>query len=127
MDKITLKNPIKINGDTVKELTFDIDAVTNREYLDALASREAGNTGQVVLPLNDYALHYSLGIASIVVANRDKNWTRGDFSGLRGADNQSVMMIGFRFFAQSGDEQPDENSDERSGDIPSVSTPPAES
>lgn len=124
MDKITLKNPIKINGETVKELPFDIDAVTNKEYMDALASRETGNAGQVVLPLNDYSLLFSLGIASIVATNREKNWTRGDFSGLRGGDNQSVMMIGFRFFTPSGDDQPDDSSDEQSEAIPSDSTPP---
>lgn len=124
MDKITLKNPIKINGETVNELHFDIDAVTNKEYMDALASRENGKAGQIIMPLNDYQLHFSLGLASIVAANREKNWTRGDFSGLRGGDNQSIMMIGFSFFTGSGGDQPDDSSDEQSGAIPSDSTHP---
>ncbi len=112
MEKITLNSPILIDDEEIKELTYDVNAVTNEEYLDAAARRKVNNSNPTV-PVNDMALLFAWGVQAILSANRDKNWTAEDFTRVRGADNWQIAQIGYAFFTGSPGEQAESNSGEQ--------------
>ena len=74
MEKLTLQNPITINGKKVKTLTYDTDAITVGMFADAEArklratsNKGGGSAGACEL---DYSLHAYLAMMAIVAVNR---------------------------------------------------------
>ena len=65
--KITLRNPIKIDGKKVKEITYDTEKITIDDYLAAI--ERGGRTGLSIE--TDYGAHLQLGFAAVVGANPD--------------------------------------------------------
>ena len=70
MEKLTLQNPITINGKKVKTLTYDTDAITVGMFADAEArklratsNKGGGSAGACEL---DYSLHAYLAMMAIV-------------------------------------------------------------
>lgn len=68
MEKLTLQNPITINGKKVKTLTYDTDAITVGMFADAEArklratsNKGGGSAGACEL---DYSLHAYVGLYS---------------------------------------------------------------
>lgn len=112
MEKITLNTPILIDGEEVKEFTYDVNAVTNDEYLAAAARRKVDNSKPTV-PINDMALLFQWGVQAILSANRDKDWTAEDFNRVKGADNWQIVQIGYSFFTGQPEEQAPSNSVEQ--------------
>lgn len=75
MEKLTLQNPITINGKKVKTLTYDTDAITVGMFADAEArklratsNKGGGSAGACEL---DYSLHAYLAMMAIVAVNSD--------------------------------------------------------
>ena len=75
MEKMTLQNPITINGKKVKTLTYDTDAITVGMFADAEArklratsNKGGGSAGACEL---DYSLHAYLAMMAIVAVNSD--------------------------------------------------------
>jgi hypothetical protein len=112
MDTIKLSSPLLIDDETVTEVTYDVNAVTNEEYL-AASSRRKGDFTQPTMPVNDMALLFAWGVQAILSANRDKNWTADDFARVKGHDNWQICQIGYSFFSAPHDEQPQESSEVR--------------
>lgn len=111
MDKITLSSPITIDDETITEVMYDVDAVTNAEFLDA-SSRKKGDNTKPSVPINDMALLFAWGVQAILSANRGKNWTAEDFERVKGSDNWQISQIGYSFFTGSrGEQTPDKSND----------------
>ena len=75
MEKLTLQNPITINGKKVKTLTYDTDAITvgmiadaEARKLRATSNKGGGSAGACEL---DYSLHAYLAMMAIVAVNSD--------------------------------------------------------
>lgn len=110
MEKITLNTPILIDDVTVTEVTYDVNEVTNEEYLAASARRK-GDFSKPSVPINDMGLLFAWGVQAILSANRDKGWTAEDFERVKGHDNWQIAQIGYSFFTGQHEEQPQNSSD----------------
>jgi hypothetical protein len=122
--KITLSNPITINGKKVKTLNYDANEITSAMFAEADARKmrasgtKGGNlSGAVEL---DYGLHLYLGFATITSVNPEIDIA--DLERMRGKDVMSVMRIGRNFIISSADESEDDNSEDQSETTPEPST-----
>lgn len=109
METIKFSHPILIDDVTISEVTYDVNEVTNEEYLAASARRK-GDNSKPVIPVNDMALLFAWGVQAILSANRDKNWTAEDFERVKGHDNWQIAQIGYSFFTGQHGEQPENSS-----------------
>ena len=126
MEKFQLNTPITINGKTVKELSYDTNAITvglfaeaEARKLKATTYKAGGSAGAFEL---DYSLHLYLGIMAIVAVNPEIDVS--DLERITGSDVTQLMRIG-RNFTTVKSEEPSEqdNSDEPSETTPEPSTP----
>ena len=99
MEKLTLQNPITINGKKVKTLTYDTDAITVGMFADAEArklratsNKGGGSAGACEL---DYSLHAYLAMMAIVAVNSDIDVS--DLERISGPDVMELMRIGRNF------------------------------
>ena len=120
---IVLRNPITINGKTVKELTYDANEITSAMFAEADARKmlasgaKSGNlSGAVEL---DYGLHLYLGFAAIIAVNPEIDFT--DLERIKGPDVMQVMKVGRNFIISSAVSEED-SSDEQSEITPELST-----
>jgi hypothetical protein len=120
---IVLRNPITINGKTVKELTYDANEITSAMFAEADARKmlasgaKSGNlSGAVEL---DYGLHLYLGFAAIIAVNPEIDFT--DLERIKGPDVMQVMKVGRNFIISSAVSGED-SSDEQSEITPELST-----
>ncbi len=121
--KITLNNPITINGKPVKELAYDANEITSAMFAEADARKmvasgaKSGNlSGAVEL---DYGLHLYLGFAAIIAVNPEIDFT--DLERIKGPDVMQVMKVGRNFIISSAASEED-SSDEQSEITPELST-----
>lgn len=129
MEKLTLSNPITINGKTVKELTYDTNAITvgmfaeaEARKLKATTAKGGGSAGAFEL---DYTLHVYLGMMAVIAVNGEIDVT--DLERLSGPDVTALMRVGRNFTTSRSAVASEENSsDEPSGTTAEPSTPPAE-
>ena len=128
MDKIILKKPIQINGEEVKELTYDIEEITSDLYLQALAKKTVPVSGRPTGAVAeiDAGLHLTIGMAAIIAVN-----PAYDFDDLKGRDIASIMKVGRSFFTASENSE-EENSQQNNSESGSATTeesttPPSES
>lgn len=127
MDIIKLKNPIKVNGETVTELTFDINEITAIGFIEAEAQRKAKVSRNVsITPAVefDFGLHLYLGFAAIIAVNPKIDWS--DLERLHGHDVVEVTGIGRNFILKSEDEESQENESDEPSEITPESTTPAQ-
>ncbi len=124
METLKLNYPLPIDGGNVTEIAYDYADFKGYDYLKALARRET-DVGHAVNPINDYALHFTLGVGVILASNKDKGWTPEDFNRLAGSDLWQVTQVGLVFFGATPGEPQGNNSGEPSGSTPSASTPHA--
>lgn len=114
---LNLKNPIKINGETVVEMTYDANEIDGILFATAESKRKAAaglkNTSISPAAEFDFGLHLYLGYAAIVAVNPSYDFS--DLERIKGRDVVEVMSIGRNFMLGSDKEQPQKDSDEPTG------------
>lgn len=125
MKTLTLKNPIKIDGKDVKELTYDINEIDALLFAEADAKKKAA-TGMKTMSLSpaaefDPGLHLYLGFAAIIAVNRNIDFA--DLERMKGKDTMEVMKIGRNFMLSSEEDLQENDSDEHSETTPESTTP----
>ncbi len=129
MDSIKLKNPITINGKTVKELKYDANEITPQSFAEAefrksQASSSKGQPTAAAFEL-DYSLHLYLGFAAILAVNSEYDFN--DLERIKGHDVMEVMKVGRNFIISSADKSTDDGSDAASETTPESTTPASQS
>lgn len=108
MSKKVLKlcSPIKVNGETLKELEYDVQKLTVSDIITAGRNKAKafGNmdVSQKVAEL-DTELHFFVGMQSIIKLNPSIDVT--DLNNLSGADAYQLMQIGRSFFKAASSEE----------------------
>lgn len=125
MKTLKLKNPIKINGVEVAEVTYDANEIDGVLFATAESKRKAsaGLKNTTITPAAefDFGLHLYLGFAAIVAVNPSYDFS--DVERIKGRDVVEVMAIGRNFMLQSEQEQPENDSDEPTETTPESTTP----
>lgn len=132
IEKINLRAPVLIDGEKVRELTYDTDLVTSDQFIQAeiLAANAATRLRMVstkVVEL-DAGFHYYLGVMAILAVNPE--YAVQDVERIKGPDVLKVMKVGRNFMTadvegEDGedsastedweDEQPDEEPEGEDG------------
>lgn len=120
---LILDNPILINNELVKELTYDPQEITADQFSLACAKSAAidkTKTFSLKMKENDYALHLYLGMMAIIAVNPHIDVS--DLERVKGFDVLSLTNIG-TFFTLRRQAEPskENNSDEQSGNIANTS------
>ncbi len=114
MEKLTLKNAIKIDGKEVTEVTYDANEIDGVLFATAEAKRKnaAGMKNASFSPAAefDFALHLYLGFAAIIAVN--PGYAFEDMERIKGRDVTEVMKIGRNFMLASEPERPEKDSAE---------------
>ena len=95
---LVLDNPIQINGQIVKELTYDPQEITAELFSIACAksaSLEKSRTISLKLKENDHALHLYLGMMAVIAVNPGIDVS--DLERIKGFDVLSLSNIGAFF------------------------------
>ena len=123
--KLALKNPIKIDGKEVKEVTYDSNEIDGILFATAESKRKtaAGMKNTSITPAAefDFGLHLYLGFAAIVAVNPSYDFS--DVERIKGRDIVEVMAIGRNFMLASEQEQPQSDSGEPTETTPESTTP----
>ena len=124
MNTLKLKNPIKVNGQEVAEVTYDSNEIDGLLFATAESKRKAaaGMRNATITPAAefDFGLHLYLGFAAIIAVNPQYDWS--DVERIKGHDVVEVMGIGRNFMLASGQEQPESDSDEPTETTPESTT-----
>lgn len=114
METLKLKNPIKIDGKEVTEVTYDANEITGLLFSEAESARKAaaGFKNASISPAAefDFGLHLYLGYAAIIAVN--SSYAFSDLERIKGKDTVKVMGIGRNFMLGSETEQQENDSDE---------------
>lgn len=124
MEKITLRNPILINGKQITELTYDANEITpagfaEAEYRKTRANGSKGAPSSAAVEL-DYSLHLYLGFAAIAAVNPE--YDINDLERIKGTDVMEVMKVGRNFIIASVEESTDAESESASETMPESTT-----
>ena len=124
MEKITLRNPILINGKQITELTYDVNEITpagfaEAEYRKTRANGSKGAPSSAAVEL-DYSLHLYLGFAAIAAVNPE--YDINDLERIKGTDVMEVMKVGRNFIIASVEESTDAESESASETTPESTT-----
>lgn len=124
MKTLKLKNPIKINGQEVAEVTYDANEIDGILFATAESKRKtaAGMKNTTITPAAefDFGLHLYLGFAAIVAVNPSYDFS--DVERIKGHDVVEVMAIGRNFMLASDQEQQENDSDEPTETTPESTT-----
>jgi hypothetical protein len=111
-DTLQLRNPIKIDGKDVAEVTYDSNEINGILFATAEAKRKAAaGMNNVSISLSaefDTGLHLYLGFAAIVAVNPTYDFS--DVERIKGRDMVDVMAIGRNFMLASEKEQQENDS-----------------
>lgn len=116
---LVLDNPIMINGNEVKELTYDPQEITAEQFSIACAKSAAMDKSKSFTfkaKENDYALHLYLGMMAVIAVNPNIDIT--DLERIHGFDVLDLSNIG-TFFIMRKQAVP---SPENSSAAPSANT-----
>ena len=123
--KLSLKNPVMIDGKEVKEMTYDSNEIDGILFATAEAKKKAAaglkNTSITPAAEFDFGLHLYLGFAAIVAANPSYDFS--DVERIKGHDVVEVMAIGRNFILTSEPEQQESDSGEPTETTPESTTP----
>lgn len=123
--KLSLKNPVMIDGKEVKEMTYDSNEIDGILFATAEAKKKAAagikNTSISPAAEFDFGLHLYLGFAAIVAANPSYDFS--DAERIKGHDVVEVMAIGRNFILTSEQEQQESDSGEPTETTPESTTP----
>ena len=125
---LVLDNPILINNELVKELTYDPQEITADQFSLACAKSAAidkTKTFSLKMKENDYALHLYLGMMAIIAVNPHIDVS--DLERIKGFDILSLTNIG-TFFTLRRQAVPsaESSSGEQSGNTASTLTQTSE-
>ena len=122
---LTLKNPIMINGEKIKELTYDINEIDGVLFATAETKKKAaaGMKNMTIAPAAefDFGLHLYLGYAAIIAVNPSYDFS--DLERIKGADVVEVMKLGRNFMLASVQASQESDSDEPTETTPESTTP----
>ena len=122
---LTLKNPIMINGEKIKELTYDINEIDSVLFATAETKKKAaaGMKNMMIAPAAefDFGLHLYLGYAAIIAVNPSYDFS--DLERIKGADVVEVMKLGRNFMLASDQASQESDSDEPTETTPESTTP----
>ena len=114
-NKITLQEPITINGKQITELTYDALEVTALQFSEACARSSAidkNKSFSFKMRENDYALHLYLGMMAIIAVNPDIDIA--DLERIKGFDVLAIADVGMLFtFRRSAAPSEESNSEEQ--------------
>jgi len=100
---LKLKNPIKINGVSVGELTYDSNEIDGILFVTAEAKKKVAegirNVTIAAAAEFDFGLHLYLGFAAIIAVNPGYDFS--DVERIKGWDVKDVMAIGRNFMLKS--------------------------
>ena len=101
MNKIILNKPLKINGQEIKELTYDTGEITVDQFCEAEARKTTviGNKISATARELDNAFHLYIGFMAIIAVNQHIDVT--DLERLKGFDLIKIANIG-RIFTTAG-------------------------
>lgn len=129
METLKLKNPIKIDGKEVTEVTYDSNEIDGVLFATAEAKRKSagGMKDMAISPAAefDFSLHLYLGFAAIVAVNPAYSFE--DVARIKGRDTVEVMKIGRNFILASEAEQPESDSEKPTETTPESTTPAPQS
>ena len=125
---LVLDNPILINNEKVKELTYDPQEITAEHFSIACAKSaalEKTKTLTLKVKENDYSLHLYLGMMAVIAVNPTIDVS--ELERIKGFDVLSLTNIG-HFFTLRKQAAPSEesSSDEQSENTASTSTAASE-
>lgn len=123
-DTLQLRNPIKIDGKDVTEVTYDSNEITGMLFATAEAKRKTAagmnNVSVTLSPEFDPGLHLYLGFAAIVAVNPRYDFS--DVERIKGRDTVDVMEIGRNFMLASEKERQESDSDAPTETTPASTT-----
>lgn len=114
---LKLRDPIKVNNESVAELSYDTDEITAALFVEAEAKcRAAAGRNVTITPAAefDFSLHVYLGFAAVIAVNSEYDFS--DMERIKGRDVVELMKIGRNFILRS------ENSKESGSGAPSETT-----
>ena len=124
MKTLKLRNPIKIDGKEVTEVTYDANEIDGILFATAESKRKnaAGMKNTTITPAAefDFGLHLYLGFAAIVAVNPSYDFS--DVERIKGHDVVEVMAIGRNFMLMSEQAQQENDSDEPTETMPESTT-----
>lgn len=113
---IKLRNAIKINGKSVKELSYDTDQITSEMYLQAIGKAVTKGNGMTGSALQvDAGAQLMLGMYAVVANNPE--YDIADIERATGSDLIQFVTIG-RDFTLGREDQTEAPSEERSETTP---------
>lgn len=117
-EKLILNTPLKVNGEDLTELEYDIRAITINDLAQIEFERGAmlGAKGITVIrmPQNDYLMQTLIGMFAIIKCNPKIDIN--DLKRIEGYDLTQISTIGMRFFTPPEDPLP-KNSEGQPEDI----------
>lgn len=124
METLKLKNPIKIDGKNISEVTYDANEIDGILFATAEAKRKtaAGMKNTTLTPAAefDFGLHLYLGFAAIVAVNPEYDFS--DVERIKGRDVVEVMAIGRNFMLGADKDAPQNDSGEPTEITPESTT-----
>ena len=103
MQKITLKNPIKVDGKEVKELSFDTDLFSIEDLERANKKLAKLNKNAMFVQETDPDYHFIL--ACVIAEKTSANISAEDLRRLKGSDLIQLQRLGRDFLLESVTQQ----------------------
>lgn len=123
IEKITLRNPLLVNGKKLKELTYDIDEISVElmARAEGLKTKIGGKDliGKITIAQADYTLHICMGMQAIMAVNPEIS--EEDLQRVKGFDLTKIANIGSRFFIEP-EPQEQAKSEKQQEDTQSTTT-----
>ena len=118
IEKITLTKPLLVNGKYLKELTYDIDELTEElmaeaEAITAKIRAKKDMVGTFIIPQIDGTYHRNIAKQAIIAVNPEISLE--DLARIKGRDLSKLAKVGQRFFIEQ-EEQAQAMSDEQQED-----------
>lgn len=110
METLELKQPLLIDDQKITSIQYDTAKGTATHFMNAHKRRNIGGS-EFILPVNDTAFMFELGVEILLCCNADKGWSREDFNRVSGGDILQISTIGMVFFTGTQGEQQQDNSE----------------
>lgn len=126
--KLELRQPIKINEKSYKELEYDFEELTCEDYTTAatyadskaLQASRSGKPNASIMEQN-ISFHMYLGMMAVVAANRELI-DIADMERIKGYDLVEITQVGRNFIAGRSEELSDQNNSEKPSEVTPEST-----
>ena len=107
IERIKLSKPLLVNGDYLKELTYDIEelSINHIAKAEGLKAKIGGKdiVGTITIAQADYALHICIGMQAVMAVNPDIS--EEDLQRLKGFDITKLANVGARFFIAPAEQE----------------------